>query len=258
MAEEKTNKIKSFFKSSSFSGGEILGIVLQIIPFIICLCTFTDKQKILWLIPRDVKISIRPELLSTLFAVIFYGILVIRMGLFKKATITDSIISSIAMFLNVMVFASIFSTIINSDFKFAGIENFGIWILIIGCVLSLLCMRTIAGYVFFIFLIFAIMRLIDINSAMGFCGALYIVFIGISVFLQIPDLKDFSNLLQEFKGTAKSTGSRVVEDMNLAKNDATEKIENIKIKVKTKMDERKNKKEEENSQIEISAENVEN
>lgn len=159
----------------------------------------------------------------------------------EKATTTDSIISSIAMFLNVMVFASIFSTIINSDFKFAGIENFGIWILIIGCVLSLLCMRTIAGYVFFIFLIFAIMRLIDINSAMGFCGALYIVFIGISVFLQIPDLKDFSNLLQEFKGTAKSTGSRVVEDMNLAKNDATEKIENIKIKVKTKMDERKNK-----------------
>ena len=84
MAEEKTNKIKSFFKSSSFSGGEILGIVLQIIPFIICLCTFTDKQKILGFISRDVKISIRPGLLSTLFAVIFYGILVIRMGLFKK------------------------------------------------------------------------------------------------------------------------------------------------------------------------------
>ena len=82
MAEEKTNKIKSFFKCSSFSGGEILGIVLQIIPFIICLCTFTDKQKILWFIPRDVKISIRPELLSSLFAVIFYGILAIVLLLF--------------------------------------------------------------------------------------------------------------------------------------------------------------------------------
>ena len=234
MAEEKTNKIKSFFKCSSFSGGEILGIVLQIIPLIISLCTFTDKQKIFFVFSRDVKITIHAELLSGLFAVIFYGILAIRMGLFKKETFSNCVISTIAMLLNVLVFASIFQTIVSSDFKFAGIENFGIWILVIGCVLSLLCMRTIAGYVFFIFLIFAIMRLIDINSAMGFWGALYIVFIGISVFLQIPDLKDFSNLLQEFKGTAKSAGSRVAEDMIFAKDDATEKFDNIKSKVKSK------------------------
>lgn len=234
MAEEKTNKIKSFFKRSTFSGGEILGIVLQIIPFIICLCKFTDKQKILGFISRDVIISLKPDFLTGLFAVIFYGILAIRMGLFKKETFSNCVISAIAMLLNVLVFASIFQTIVSSDFKFAGIENFGIWILVIGCVLSLLCMRTIAGYVFFIFIIFAIKRLIDINSAMKFWGALYIVFIGISVFLQIPDLKDFSNLLQEFKGTAKSAGSRVVEDMNFAKNDATEKFDNIKSKVKSK------------------------
>ena len=95
----ETNKIKSLVKTTSFSVSEILGIALQIIPFIICLLTFTDKQKILWIIPREVKVTIRPELISGLFAVIFYGILVIRMGMFKKETFIDSVISTIAMFL---------------------------------------------------------------------------------------------------------------------------------------------------------------
>lgn len=45
--------------------------------------------------------------------------------------------------------------------------------------------------------------------------------------------------------------------MNFAKDDATEKIDNIKIKVKTKMEERKNKKEED-SQNELSLESVDN
>jgi len=247
---------KNYFFNTSFLKSEILGIILQSLPFIICLLTFTDEQKIFWVIPRNVKVNIRPELISALFAFSFYGILVIRMGMFKKETVFDAIISVIATFLNVMVIASLFSVIISSNFKFAGIENFGVYVLVFGCVFSLCCMRTLSGYVFIIFLILAIIRLIDINSAMGFWGAIYIVFMGISLFLQIPDLKDFSNLLQEFKGPVKTASNRVTEDINFAKDDATEKINNMKSQIKSKREEQKSKKKENQSQNKVVDKNV--
>lgn len=117
--------IKEILRNTSFSKKELIGILLQIIPFILCLFTYHDEQKILWLIPRTVSVSIKPDLLSTFFAVLLYLVLSIRLELFKKEKPYDCFISIVALILNVLVIASLFSIIINSDFKFAGIENFG-------------------------------------------------------------------------------------------------------------------------------------
>lgn len=84
-------------------------------------------------------------------------------------------------------------------------------------------MRTISGYILVFFLIFAIARVIDVNSAMGFWGALYIVFIAASVFLQIPEMKDFSNFLQEFVGQSKITLRQGGDNLNMAKEDLSRK-----------------------------------
>lgn len=203
---------RNTFLKSNFLVTEIIGISIQIIPFVICFLTFTEEKKLLFFKWTN-EVTIRPGLLSSLFALIFYGIL-----------------SSIAMLLNVGVIASLFSVLVSKDFTFMGIDYAGIYILVIGIILTFLSMRTIAGYVFFLFLIIGVIRLISIDIAMGLWGFLYIAMMGISLFLQIPDLKDFSNLLYEFKGATAQIAKRGFEDIEYAGNDFSRKMENVKNK----------------------------
>ena len=220
---------RNTFLKSNFLVTEIIGIAIQIIPFVICFLTFTEDKNLLFFKWTN-EVTIRPGLLSSLFALIFYGILSIRMNLFRKENWMDGILSSFAMLLNVGVIASLFSVFVSKDFSLMGIDYAGIYILVIGIILTFLSMRTIAGYVFFLFLIIGVIRLISIDIAMGLWGFLYIAMMGISLFLQIPDLKDFSNLLYEFKGATAQIAKRGFEDIEYAGNDFSRKMENVKNK----------------------------
>lgn len=219
---------KKFFRDSNYLLSEVLGIILQIVPFIICLFTFKDEKSLFFgLIKWTKDITLRPGIHSGIFAIIFYGIIATRLEMFHKETLWDGILSIASLFLNIMVIASVFSIFVSENFSinFFGIfELNGTTILILGILFSLLSMRTISGYLFIIFLMMAIPRLMEINAAMGFFGALYVVIMAVSFFLQIPDLRDFSKILEEFKGPAKKSIDRFGSNVHLAKDDATTKI----------------------------------
>lgn len=228
---------KKFFRDSNYLISEVLGIILQIVPFIICLFTFKDEKSLFFgLIKWTKDITLKPEILSGIFAIIFYGIIAIRLEMFHKETLWDGLLSFASSFLNIMVIASVFSIFVSKNFSinFFGIfELNGTTILILGILFSLLSMRTISGYLFIIFLMMAIPRLMEINAAMGFFGALYVVMMAVSFFLQIPDLRDFSKILEEFKGPAKKSIDRFGSEILTAKDDASTKVNAVKGKFTT-------------------------
>ena len=67
---------------------DLLGIVLMIVPFIISLNNYNKTERIIPFIPwitRTVK-GMEPSLFTGILAVLFYGALIVRYGMFKKDT----------------------------------------------------------------------------------------------------------------------------------------------------------------------------
>ena len=95
-----------------FHPTDLLGILVMLIPFLITFKQFTYvKGLFLWVtttVPKDV----RPGLVSSICAVIFYGALIIRCQLFKVDTLEEGIVSAARAFLNCWVIASLMTMIV--------------------------------------------------------------------------------------------------------------------------------------------------
>ena len=99
---------------------DMLGILIMIIPFVISFRSFTateEQIKHIFLFLRNIEITtkrvnIKPNMVSMLCSVAFYGALLTRFALFKTETLFEGIVSSLRTFLNCWVFASLFSMIV--------------------------------------------------------------------------------------------------------------------------------------------------
>ena len=221
-----------------FRPADLLGIVLMIVPCILSLQKFsfetTTSQRILLIFTRHVTnteiTSLRPGLLSSLIAVIFYAALLIRLDLFKADSLLEGIISVARTFLNCWALASLITLALPAEqlqgvaFKDFLLNHQGV-LLLLALVLSWIGMRTISGYCWILFIIAAWNRLMNLDKAMEISGPVYVITLFVSLLLQIGSTTDLKDIIYEFRGQFSSAASSVRTNMSMAANDAAGKVQ---------------------------------
>ena len=162
---------------------DMLGILIMIIPFVISFRSFTateEQIKHIFLFLRNIEITtkrvnIKPNMVSMLCSVAFYGALLTRFALFKTETLFEGIVSSLRTFLNCWVFASLFSMIVpENNIKqltfHAFLQNHESKFLLMGILFSWIGMRTLSGYSWILFILAAWNNIRVLNEAMGAWG----------------------------------------------------------------------------------------
>lgn len=213
---------------------DLLGIAIMIIPFIISV-TFEKWNPIKFLFiytGKHTKTSIQPGMISMLCSVVFYASLIVRHeGIFKAENLLDAIISTVRAFLNCWVLAALVVTVFQGDAKAAAnsdvlkvfFSNPASTFLLFAILLSWLGMKSIAGYSWILFIAAAWKNLLEIDQAMGMRGAVFILTVAISLFLQIRDHSEIGEFAREFRDGVSKHGDNIRDEINAAKS-ATEDV----------------------------------
>lgn len=189
---------------------DIAGIFLMFIPFIISI-VWQYNKKFLFITVKT--ISIRPDLIMSLAAGAFYLALIIRYDFFKKETMLDIIISVIRAFLDIWVLASFFAFCLPTKNEFSYV------VLVMSVLFSWLGIRSVAGYGWIFVIITGAKQMVSTSKLMGMTGAVYIIFIIISLILQVASASDFKNFFLEFNGKSAKGREFVRESMEEAANE---------------------------------------
>lgn len=193
---------------SRFSTTDLLGIAIMIIPFIISIVFKHFKpNKFLFITTKQGEIiNVQPNMVTSIFAVLFYAALIARYNIFRAANMAEGLISSARAFLNCWVLSSLLSLAIpskifddNSIFSLLKQGNKEAFFFTFAVILSWLGMKTIAGYSWIIFIFVAMGHVNDVNKAMGMLGPVYIITIAISLFLQISNYSDIRDFINDFR-----------------------------------------------------------
>lgn len=193
-----------------FRTTDLMGIAIMIIPFIISIVykDYKGPEKFLFFTTKQGEIiNIRPNMVTSIFAVLFYAALITRYNIFRAATMTEGLISSVRAFMNCWVLSSLISLAIPSKildnnsnlFSLFRQGNKEAFFFTFAVLLSWLGMKTIAGYSWIIFIFVAMGHVNDVNNSMGMLGALYIITIAISLFLQISNYSDIRDFVNDFR-----------------------------------------------------------
>ena len=226
--KEHTKKVLTEKKTVlGFEIADIIGVFLLLIPFIISLMPITyseDVSKKIWFIKVGTitiqqSYSLIPTTIPSILAVAFYGSLIVRYNIFKKDNIIESVISVLRTFLLCWTIASLLKPILSNQ------ENYtSTYLLIAAVVLSWLGMKTIAGYSWIFFIVAAAMNYVKFDEIIGGRGALFIITLAISLFLQIKDLSKISDFVSDFKVSTASYSESVKGEIHAAVSDATERV----------------------------------
>ena len=225
---------------------DFLGILIMLIPFLISFKSFTYSEigpKFEWWFIRlgrtttDTKVNLNPGLVSALCAVAFYFPLIIRLDLFKADALLDGILSVVRTFLNCFVIAALLSIIVTTQhidkptFE-AFFQNHQTGFLFMGIVLSWIGMRTISGYCWILFIVAAFSSFTRYDRAMGIWGAVFIITLSISLFLQLSAHVKVTDVVKEFRGSFNSVASTTRVNMSVAAADATQRANDVSTFVK--------------------------
>lgn len=231
MSPKKENLLTTEKEILGFRPADLLGILIMIIPFVISYAWYKEIPiKFLGII--DIKktenVNIWPNAVTAAFAVAFYTALIVRYNIFKSNNLIQGFISAIRTFLDCWVLASLLSIVlptkaVNSISFVNFFQNTQTLLLVFAVVLTWFGMRTIAGYSWIIFIFTASGHLLKVSNAMERLGAIFIITIAISLFLQIKDLSDMKDFLADFKSGTNGFTSQVKGSINEAAYDAARK-----------------------------------
>lgn len=221
-----------------FHVADLIGIVLMLIPCLISSgavfnFNFSATVPRIAFLPewipfnqKEVAVTITPDIPRALIAVAFYyGALIARYGIFKKDTFVEAVISFVRTFLNCWGLAALLGIVLTTDSN----ETFSMGIFIINTSTLLLFallfswfgMKTLAGYVWIIFILAGVTRFNMVSEAMGAWGAVFIITLAISMLLQVSDYSNIQNFMEDFRNTSEKHIYDVKEDINAAADDAT-------------------------------------
>ena len=202
-----------------FRSADLLGILIMIIPFVISIKWHGETT--IWF--RTKEVSILPHGIPAFLAVVFYTALIVRFNFFKASNLAQALVSAVRTFLNCWVLASFLTIAIPKQ------DNNGIidflkdpqgTIVFFAIVLTWLGIKIVAGYSWILFIITGWRNVVIVNGEMGTLGAVFILTIAISLFLQIKDLSLAKGFLQDFKvGT-----EPVKRSINSAVSDAEKRV----------------------------------
>lgn len=102
-----------------------------------------------------------------------------------------------------------------------------------GLLLSWLGMKTIAGYSWVLFIIAAWKHLLEINDVMGMWGAVFVLTIALSLFLQVKDLTVLGDFMQEFRSNTNPWTDRVRKEIRTAASDLQGRVSDIIVNERT-------------------------
>lgn len=216
------NKFKNFFLKQQILGyrvGEIFGIILLVIPFIITLPSYECIEKIL-IFEKKEEWKFQPGLISTLFAAIFYLALILRFKFFKNDNFINCIISVARAFFNIYLLSCLLSIIIGTKNEVFGVKYSSI--VIFAIIITWLGIKTIAGYSWILFIVLATSELAKADSAMGLNGAFFIIFLTLSLLLQIDRIDNLQSFIDDFRGFSEEKNNIVKEDIQES-NEVTKK-----------------------------------
>ena len=202
---------------------DLIGIILMLFPLYLVLKDFDPvKTSLFGILPWfPKKVSLKPHMITALFAIIFYIPLLLRYDMFRVNGVFDIFVTIIRSFLDCMVIAGLLTIIIPDSG--AAVPP----LVIVGILFSWLGMRTIAGYSWILFIICAWGNLSATSEAMGTVGAPFIIFTALSFLLQLCTYTDLRELVNDFGGTFAKSASYMKDDINLAAQDATQKADQL-------------------------------
>lgn len=194
---------------------DAIGMLVMVIPIVISII-WSARGGFLCL----KEYNITPTLQSACVACVFYLALIIRTDLFKKDTLGETVVSVFRSILNIWVLASMIEICIpeNKFFnKFA----------LAAIIFAWLGMKTIAGYGWILFLIGGINNIVTISKLMGGTGAIYIIAIAISLFLQVYSLSSIQEFWKDFSHKTDKQRNIIKEDVESAGENAKKNIKAV-------------------------------
>ena len=211
---------------AGFRYSDFLGILLMIIPFTISIIFNDSVEESHYFLFIQLSYSIRninihPNLLSTLCAVLFYASLIIRYeGVFRAKNLFEALVSILRTFLNCWVLSSLVSISLFPASNSTGnltiigfLNNPQSTLLIIALLLSWLGMKAIAGFSWVLFIVAAWRHVLEINSSMGMLGAVFILTLALSLFLQIKNYAIISDFMYDFRSMVSSRSNKNREEI---------------------------------------------
>ena len=157
------------------------------------------KYQILLSFSKTKIINIQPTLITTLISIFFFGGYIIR----NLDDIFNDYIRIIFCLIDILFFSGFIAMFSSSKTIILGISPQSILLLIV--VSMWIGLKSILRYIILIFIVFSASFIGEVNEAMGFSGALYILFAFLSFSIQIYTniLPNVSNINYEFYGHAK-------------------------------------------------------
>lgn len=227
-----------------FKPGEVLGILLIIIPFFISFKTFTTTEQVRVAIffrkTTTETNSLMPGLVSAFSSVAFYCALLVRFKLFKSNNLGEGIASAIQTFLNCWVVAALLTMIVPTEeikglSLSAFLQNQQTMLLLLAILLSWIGMRTVSGYCWILFIIAAWKNIMKLDQAMGAWGAVFVITLVVSLLLQISSYADISDVIRDFSGSTSAHAATARNNMSAAAVDAEQRAENVSSFVQDKI-----------------------
>ena len=219
---KKTQERKTIF---GHRASDVIGMFILLIPIAISIL-WSARGGFLNLITYEIC----PQLGSAGIACVFYLALIIRTDLFKKDTVGDTIYSIIRTVLNIWVLASMFEICIPNCKLFDKVALFTIAFAWLG-------MKTIAGYGWIIFIVSGTNNIINISTNMGWIGAVYVIAIALSLFLQVYSLSSIREIWEDFNNKTVKHRTVIAEDIGMAGENAKKSIKKTAVQIKNIIDE---------------------
>ena len=225
--KENTKRILTDRKTVlGFELADLIGIMLLLIPFTISILTIKYNEEITKTFlgiktgteTIEKSITMRPTTNSSLIAVAFYTSLIVRYSIFKKESIAEIIVSVLRTFLLCWTIAALIQPILGDEK-----DPVSIYLLIAAVALSWLGMKTIAGYSWFFFIAAAAKNYQEFNNHAGWLGAVFIITLAVSLYLQIKDLSKISDFITDFKVSTTPYSNSIKESMHAAAHDASKR-----------------------------------
>ena len=221
-----------------FHVADLIGIALMLIPCLISSggafnLNFSATVSRISFLPewvpfnqKEIAVTITPDIPRVLIAVAFYyGALIVRYGIFKKDTLIEVVISSVRIFLNCWGLAALLGIVLttnrNETFSMGIFSINTSTLLLFALLFSWFGMKTLAGYVWIIFILAGATRFNMVSEAMGVWGAIFILTIAISMLLQVSDYSNIQNFMEDFRNTSEKHILDVKEEINAAADDAS-------------------------------------
>ena len=195
--------------------------VLVLISVIIsCIRWELEPMRILWIV-KERSISISPELVSCLYAILFYFVYVVRFKGIQKTV--SSVIDIVMSVLNILLISSFFQIILTANnlhllgfipLDFMPTEG----LVLIGFIMSIIGLKFVSVTIYSFIAILAISNLHQVSKAMGAWGVVYIMcaFFGILLWLSVEPC--VVEMLPKLKRDVISGAKYIKKDFDEVKN----------------------------------------